>query len=148
MLCCFSVKLLVVYFFWMHYSGCCFFRLWFFHFSFLFCCYLFVFSHVSFCVFQKVQLLSFLWLFFIFFGCFLWGGDFHGDFFCCFFFHSLWRFDDFYCLYLIWHSMGSAQCVIYVRHQISESTICTVVGTFLILKAINYFLCFCFVFIR
>merc|ERR1719291_1423219 len=83
----------------MHYSGCCFFRLWFSFFldalfgllfffdcAFLFCCYLFVFSHVSFCVFQKVQLLSFLWLFFIFFGCFLWGGDFHGDFFCCFFF--------------------------------------------------------------
>ena len=116
----FSVKLLVVYFFWMHYSGCCcFFRLWFFIFLFLL---LFVcFSHVSFCVFQKVQLLSFLWLFFIIFSAVFCGeGIFHGDFFCCFFFILIWRFDDFYCLYLIWHSMGSAQCVIYVRHQISE----------------------------
>jgi len=62
-----------------------------FHFSFLsgfdFFAVVFCISRVSFCVFQKVQLLSFLWLFFIFFRLFfLWGGDFHGDFFCCFFF--------------------------------------------------------------
>ena len=122
-----------------------------FHFSFLsgfdfllFVCLFFLMFLFAF--FKKCSSSVFYGCFSYFFGCFLWGGDFHGDFFCCFFFHSLWRFDDFYCLYLIWHSMGSAQCVIYVRHQISESTICTVVGTFLILKAINYFLCFCFLF--
>ena len=148
MLCCFSVKLLVVYFFWMHYSGCCFFRLWFsFFFSFLL---LFVcFFSCFFLRFSKSAAPQFFMVVFHNFSAVFCGeGIFMATFFAVFFFHSLWRFDDFYCLYLIWHSMGSAQCVIYVRHQISESTICTVVGTFLILKAINYFLCFCFVFIR
>ena len=112
---------------------------------FICCCFL---SHVSFCVFQKVQLI-FLWLFFIFFRLlfFMGGGDFHGDFFCCFFFHSLWRFDEFFLLSLPYMALYglSSMCYICKTSNIwvdnAQSS-----GLFLILKAINYFLCFCFVF--
>jgi len=61
-----------------------------FHFSFLsgfdFFAVVFCFSHVSFCVFQKVQLLSFLWLFFIFFRLFFVGRGFSWRLFLLFFF--------------------------------------------------------------
>ena len=116
----------------------------FFSFLLLFVCFFSCFFLRS----SKSAAPQFFMVVFHIFRLFFVGRGFSWRLFLLFFFHSLWRFDDFYCLYLIWHSMGSAQCVIYVRHQISESTICTVVGTFLILKAINYFLCFCFVFIR
>ena len=91
----------------------------------IFCCCLFVvvfFLMFLFAFFKKCS--SFFYgCFSYFFGCcFFVGRGFSWRLFLLFFFHSLWRFDDFYCLYLIWHSMGSAQCVIYVRHQISEST--------------------------
>lgn len=117
----FSVKLLVVYFFLDALFGLLlFFFDCGFHFSFFAVICLF-FLMFLFAFFKKCSSSVFLWLFFIIFSAVFCGeGIFHGDFFCCFFFHSLWRFDDFYCLYLIWHSMGSAQCVIYVRHQISE----------------------------
>jgi len=57
-----------------------------FHFSFLFLL-LFVFSHVSFCVFQKVQLLSFFMVVFhIFSAVFCGEGIFMATFFAVFFF--------------------------------------------------------------
>ena len=107
-------------FFWMHYSGCC-------------CCFFDCGFHFFFFAVICLFFLMFLFAFFkkcsssVFYGCFSYlsavfcgEGIFSWRLFLLFFFHSLWRFDDFYCLYLIWHSMGSAQCVIYVRHQISE----------------------------
>ena len=84
--------------------------------------FLLFFLMFLFAFFKKCSSSVFYGCFSYFFGCFFCGeGIFMATFFAVFF-HSLWRFDDFYCLYLIWHSMGSAQCVIYVRHQISEST--------------------------
>ena len=124
----------------MHYSGCCFFSTVIFHFLLLF-----VFSHVSFCVFQKVQLLSFFMVVFHnFFSCFFVGrGFFMATFFAVFFSFSLaiWRFLlslPYMALYGL-----SSMCYICKTSNIwvdnAQSS-----GLFLILKAINYFLCFCF----
>ena len=79
-----------------------------------------------------------------FFSCFLWGGDFHGDFFCCFFSFSLaiWRF----LLSLPYMALYGLSSMCYICKTSNIWGQCTVVGTFLILKAINYFLCFCFLF--
>merc|ERR1719220_784046 len=67
--------------------GVGFFRLWFFSFFFSFfaviCLFFLMFL---FAFFKKCSSSVFYGCFSYFFGCFLWGGDFHGDFFCCFFF--------------------------------------------------------------
>lgn len=136
----------------MYYSGCCCcFRLWFSFFLSRIWFFAVVFFLIfSFCVFQKVQLPAqlFMVVFHNFFGCFfVWGeGIFMATFFAVFFFHSLWRFDEFLLSlpYMALYGLSS-MCYICKTSNIwvdnAQSS-----GLFLILKAINYFLCFCFVF--
>lgn len=110
---------------------------------------LFFFSFFLFAFFKKCSsLLSYLWLFFIIFSAvFLCVGRvFSWRLFLLFFFHSLWRFDEFLLSlpYMALYGLSS-MCYICKTSNIwvdnAQSS-----GLFLILKAINYFLCFCFVF--
>ena len=145
MLCCFfSVKLLVVYFFF----GCtirvvvvvfdCGFFIFFF---FAVICLFFLMFLFAF--FKKCSSSVFLWLFFIFFQLFFCGeGIFMATFFAVFFSFSLaiWRF----LLSLPYMALYGLSSMCYICKTSNIWGQCTVVGTFLILKAINYFLCFCF----
>lgn len=129
----------------MHYSGCCCcFRLWFSFFSFLL---LFVcFFSCFFLLFSKSAAPQFFYgCFSYFFSCFFVGRGFSWRLFLLFFFSfslAIWRF----LLSLPYMALYGLSSMCYICKTSNIWGQCTVVGTFLILKAINYFLCFCFLF--
>ena len=113
--------------------------------------FIFLFIFAVICLF----FLMFLFAFFkkcsssVFYGCFSYfsavfcgEGIFMATFFAVFFSFSLaiWRF----LLSLPYMALYGLSSMCYICKTSNIWGQCTVVGTFLILKAINYFLCFCF----